>query len=132
ANLANLVMARGESRRREFVLRAALGASRGRLLRQAVTEGVLVSGAGGVRALIRAYPTSVPRTSDVAIDGPVLLVALGLTAGTAVLIGLALAGRRVGSLVTALKEGGDRGVSGLGRSHLRRALVMSEVALAAM
>ena len=78
ANLANLVIARGESRRREFVVRAALGASRGRLLRQAMTEGVLVSGAGGmlglwlahagVRALIRAYPTSVPRTSDVAID----------------------------------------------------------------
>src|SRR6266511_2037342 len=71
ANLANLVMARASSRRREFVVRAALGASRGRLLRQAVTEGALMSGAGGilglwlasagVRALIRAYPTSVPR-----------------------------------------------------------------------
>src|SRR5215468_2745215 len=73
ANLANLVMARASSRRREFVVRAALGASRGRLLQQVVTEGALMSGAGavlglwlasaGVRALIRAYPTSVPRTS---------------------------------------------------------------------
>jgi predicted lysophospholipase L1 biosynthesis ABC-type transport system permease subunit len=64
ANLANLVMARASSRRREFAVRAALGASRGRLLRQAVTEGALMSGAGGilglwlasagVRALIRA------------------------------------------------------------------------------
>jgi putative ABC transport system permease protein len=107
-----------------------------------MTEGVLVSGAGGmlglwlahagVQALIRAYPTSVPRTSDVAIDVPVLLVALGLSAGTAVLIGLALVGHRVGSLVTALKEGGDRGASGAGRSHIRRALVMAEVALAVM
>jgi cell division protein FtsX len=142
ANLANLVIARGESRRREFVVRAALGASRGRLLRQAMTEGVLVSGAGGmlglwlahagVQALIRAYPTSVPRTSDVAIDVPVLLVALGLSAGTAVLIGLALVGHRVSSLVTALKEGGNRGASGAGRSHIRRALVMAEVALAVM
>src|SRR5262249_16245283 len=74
ANLANLVMARAGSRSREFVLRTAIGASRGRLLRQSVTEGAVVSGAGGilglclasagVRALIRAYPTSIPRTSD--------------------------------------------------------------------
>ena len=66
ANLANLLMARAESRRREFVVRAALGASRGRLLRQTMTEGVMMSGAGGmlglwlaragVQALIRAYP----------------------------------------------------------------------------
>jgi predicted permease len=142
ANLVNLVIARGESRRREFVLRAALGASRGRLLRQAMTEGALVSGAGGmlglwlahagVQAFIRAYPTSVPRTSDVAVDVPVLLVALGLSAGTAVLIGLALAGHRVSSLATALKEGGDRGTSGAGRSHIRRTLVMAEVALSVM
>src|SRR5438067_11865555 len=71
ANLANLTMARAGSRRREFVLRAALGASRGRLLRQSVTEGAVMSGAGGilglwlanagVRALIRAYPSSIPR-----------------------------------------------------------------------
>src|SRR5207302_1655229 len=95
ANLGNLVMAHAESRRREFVVRAALGASRGRLLRQTMTEGVLLSGAGGmlglclayagVQALIRAYPNSMPRISDVVIDVPVLLVALGLSTGTALL-----------------------------------------------
>src|SRR5262249_42790270 len=83
ANLANLVMARASSRRREFVLRAALGASRGRLLRQAVTEGAVMSGAGailgfwlasaGVQTLVRAYPASIPRMSDLTIDLPVAL-----------------------------------------------------------
>jgi putative ABC transport system permease protein len=142
ANLANLVMAHAESRRREFVVRAALGASRGRLLRQTMTEGVLLSGAGGmlglclayagVQALIRAYPNSMPRISDVVIDVPVLLVALGLSTGTALLFGLALVGHRVSGLVTALKEGGERGASGAGRYHIRRTLMMGEVALAVM
>ena len=78
ANLANLLMARAESRRREFAVRAALGASRSRLLRQTMTEGVMLCVAGGmlglwlahvaVQALIRAYPTSVPRMSEIAID----------------------------------------------------------------
>ena len=142
ANLGNLVMAHAGSRRREFVVRAALGASRGRLLRQTMTEGVLVSGAGGmlglwlayasVQALIRAYPNSMPRISDVVIDVPVLLVALGLSTGTALLFGLALVGHRVSGLVTALKEGGERGASGAGRYHIRRTLMMGEVALAVM
>ncbi len=142
ANLANLVMAHAESRRREFVVRAALGASRGRLLRQTMTEGVLLSGAGGmlglclayagVQALIRAYPNSMPRISDVVIDVPVLLVALGLSTGTALLFGLALVGHRVSGLVTALKEGGERGASGAGRYHIRRTLMIGEVALAVM
>ncbi|MPY86931.1 MAG: FtsX-like permease family protein [Luteitalea sp.] len=143
ANLANLIMARAESRRREFAVRAALGASRGRLLRQTMTEGVLLSVTGGVlglwlaraavQALVRAYPTSLPRTNEVALDVPVLLFALGVSMGTGVLFGLApVAHRRVTGLVTALKEGGDRGASGGGRHHLRRALVMAEVALAVM
>ena len=142
ANLGNLVMAHAESRRRELVVRAALGASRGRLLRQTMTEGVLLSGAGGmlglclayagVQALIRAYPNSMPRISDVVIDVPVLLVALGLSTGTALLFGLALVGHRVSGLVTALKEGGERGASGAGRYHIRRTLMIGEVALAVM
>jgi len=107
-----------------------------------MTEGVLLSGAGGmlglclayagVQALIRADPNSMPRISDVVIDVPVLLVALGLSTGTALLFGLALVGHRVSGLVTALKEGGERGASGTGRYHIRRTLMMGEVALAVM
>src|SRR6185312_3472803 len=136
ANLANLVIARAESRRREFAVRSSLGASRGRLLRQTMTESVLVSGAGGilglwlasagVRALIRAYPTSIPRTSELTIDLPVLLVALGLSTGTALLFGFVSLGRgRTSSLVTALKEGG-RGASGAWRHYARRGLVIAQ------
>jgi predicted permease len=142
ANLANLVMARASSRRREFVVRAALGASRGRLLRQVVTEGALMSGAGGilglwlasagVRALIRAYPTSVPRTSELAIDLPVLLVALGLSTGTALLVGfVSLGRRRTSSMMTALKEGA-RGASGAWHHYARRGLLIAQVAFAVM
>ena len=128
ANLANLVMARAGSRRREFALRAALGASRGRLLRQSITEGAVLSGAGGilglwlasagVRALIRAYPTSIPRTSELTIDLPVLLVALGLSMATALLFGFApVAQGRIDDMVTALKEGGDEGPAALASSR---------------
>ncbi len=139
ANLANLVMARAGSRRREFVLRTALGAGRGRLLRQSVTEGAVMSGAGGilglwlanagVRALIRAYPTSIPRTSDLTIDLPVWLVALGLSTGTALLFGFVSLGRgRTSSMATALKEG----ARGAWRHYARRGLVIAQVAFAVM
>jgi putative ABC transport system permease protein len=142
ANLANLVMARAGSRRREFVLRTALGASRARLIRQAVTEGAVMCGAGGIlglllanagiRALIRTYPASIPRTSGLTIDLPVVLVALGLSAGTAVLFGLVSLGReRRSSLATALKEGA-RGSSGAWRHYTRRGLVIAQVAFAVM
>jgi predicted permease len=142
ANLANLVIARAGSRRREFVLRTALGASRSRLLRQSVTEGAVMSGAGGilglwlasagVRALIRAYPTSIPRTSELTINLPVLLVALGLSTGTALLFGFVSLGRgRTSSMATALKEGA-RGAGGAWRHYARRGLVIAQVAFAVM
>src|SRR5215813_2902481 len=142
ANLANLVMARAGSRRREFVVRTALGASCGRLLRQSVTEAAVMSGAGcilglwlasaGVRALIRAYPTGIPRMAEIAIDLPVLLVAVGLSIGTAVLFGFVSLGRlRTSGMMTALKEGG-RGTSGLWRHYARRGLVIAQVAFAVM
>jgi putative ABC transport system permease protein len=143
ANLANLLLARAESRHREFALRTAIGATRWRLLRQFMTEGVLLSLAGGVlgvviarfglQALLRAYPASLPRTSEVAVDLPVLLFTLGVAVATGVLVGLApLMHTRAAGLITALKEGGAKGATAGARHHVRRALVMAEVALAVM
>jgi predicted permease len=143
ANLANLLMARAETRRREFAVRAALGAGRARLLRQAITESVILAAAGGllglglaqagVQAFVRAYPTAIPRTRDVVIDVPVLFFALGVSLTVGVLFGLTPAVRgRIKDLVTALKEGGDRVASSAGRHHVRRALVVGEVALSVM
>jgi predicted permease len=106
------------------------------------TESALLSGAGGivglwlagagVRALIRAYPTSIPRTGELTMDLPVLLVALGLSAGTTLLFGfVSLGRRRTSSLATALKEGG-RGAGNSRRQYARRGLVIAQVACAVM
>jgi predicted permease len=143
ANLANLLLARAETRHREFAVRTALGAGRGRLLRQFMTEGVLLSMVGGllglvfaqvgVAALLRAYPTSLPRTSEVAVDPLVLLFTFGVSIATGLVFGLApIMHTRVKGLVTALKEGGAKGATGAARHHVRRGLVMVEVALAVM
>jgi predicted permease len=137
-NLANLSMARAESRRREFAVRAALGASRARLLRQAVTEGVLLSVTGGliglwlahfcVRVVVLVYPGSLPRTSAVVIDVPVLLFAAAVSIAAGLLFGLApMAQRETSAPASPLKETWERGSA---RHRLRRALVATEVALA--
>jgi putative ABC transport system permease protein len=141
ANLANLMLARAETRHREFAVRTALGAGRGRLLRQFMTEGMLLSILGGllglvlaqagVQALIRLYPASLPRTSEVAVDPAVLFFTLFIAILTGVIFGLApLLHTRMKMLATALKEGGAKGATGAARHHVRRGLVMAEVALA--
>jgi predicted permease len=143
ANLANLLLARAETRHREFAVRTALGAGRGRLLRQFMTEGVLLSLVGGliglvlaragVQALIALYPTSLPRTSEVTVDPVVLLFTFAVSIGTGIVFGLApLMHTRMSGLVTALKEGGAKGATGAARHHIRRGLVVAEVALALM
>jgi predicted permease len=106
-------------------------------------EGLLLSLAGGalgvllarisVRALIRAYPASLPRTSEVTVDPIVLLFTLGVAFVTGLLFGLApVMHTRVKGLAIALKEGGSRGATSGARHHFRRGLVMAEVALAVM
>lgn len=143
ANLANLVLARAETRHREFAVRTALGAGRARLIRQFMTEGVLLSVIGGVLglilarvgvdALLRVYPSSLPRTAEVAVDPIVLIFTFGISIATGLVFGLApIMHTRVKGLVTALKEGGAKGATGAARHHIRRGLVMAEVALAVM
>ena len=143
ANLANLLLARAETRHREFAVRTALGAGRARLLRQFMTEGVLLSVAGGalglvlarvgVQAILRAYPNSLPRTAEVAVDPTVLLFTLGVSVATGIVFGFApIMHTRIAGLAAALKEGGARGATSSARHHVRRGLVVAEVALAVM
>jgi predicted permease len=141
ANLANLLLARAESRHKEFAVRSALGAGRGRLLRQFMVEGCLLSIAGaslglalavwGVRALIAAYPQSLPRSADVTLDLGVLAFTLIVALATGAVFGLApLLHLSPQSTAAALKESGQRSTAAAGRNRVRRALVAGEVALA--
>ncbi len=143
ANLANLLLARADSRHREFAVRAALGAGRGRLLRQFLTEGVVIAMLGaivgtalavaGLRALLAAFPESIPRAAEVSLDWRVLLFTLGVAIATGLIFGLApMAHLRERSIGGALKEGGTRTSAGSARTMTRNVLVMAEVALAVM
>ncbi|MGE3275015.1 MAG: ABC transporter permease [Vicinamibacterales bacterium] len=142
-NLANLLLARAETRHREFAVRAALGAGRWRLLRQFLAEGVMLSLAGGVaglavavfglRAMLAAFPNSLPRAAEVSLDPAVLLFTLGVSLLTGAVFGLApLLHVSSDALAHSLKESGGRGATGGGRHYVRRALVIAEVALAVM
>ena len=142
ANLANLLLARAESRHREFAIRTALGAGRGRLLRQFLTEAVLLSVLGGmvglglatigVRTLLAAYPGSIPRAAEIGTDPEVLLFTLVVAVLTGCLFGLApVLHLNPATVALAIKEGGQRSTGGA-RNHTRRALVVAEVALAVM
>ena len=138
-NVANLLMARASARERELALRAAIGADRSRLIRQLLTESLLLSTIGGLaglalawsglRALIRLAPADLPRLNAIAIDVPVLIFAGFAVIATGLLFGLlpALQAAR-SSVVPTLKEGG-RSATATGRG-LRRGLVALEVALA--
>jgi hypothetical protein len=140
ANVANLLMMRSEARRSEFVVRAALGASRARLIRQLVFESLVVAMAAGALALALSrwslqtvtllVPDGLPRLTSIRIDGTVVMFTIGVAFLTAALSGLApaLAASRL-DLVDALR-GGGRGAIGPARHRGRRALVIAQVALA--
>jgi len=142
ANLANLTLARGAAREREIAVRASLGAGSWRLIRQLLTENLLVAGAGGALGLALGYamirglillapPFSLPSEADVSIDPTILLFTLCISILTALLFGLAPAihATRVDP-ASSMKEGGRSATSGAGRARLRSALIVSEVALA--
>jgi predicted permease len=140
-NVANLLLARSASRRREVAVRAALGASRGRLVRLFLTENLVLAGAGAalglvvavasVRGLLAWSPIQIPRAGDVHVDGMVLLFATLVAVLTALVFGLvpSLVMSRA-ELQDVLKEG-SRGAGSRSRA-VRGALVVGEVALAVM
>jgi len=139
-NVANLLLARAEARRREFAVRLALGAGRGRLLRQFLAEGLVlvllgaIAGVllakGGLSLVIAAAPDSIPRTNDIGIDLPVLAFTLGLSIFSVIIFALApLIQMRDRDLATWLRGSGQR-TSGGGGHRLRKTLVIAEIALA--
>ena len=145
SNVANLLLARAESRKRELAIRAALGAGRGRMIRQLMTESLLLSSAGaicgllfgllGIHALLSVNTAGLPRVGVagelVQMDGRVLLFTVALTLLTTLLFGLfpALQVTRT-DLSTTIKESASRSGSGLRHNRARTTLVITEVALA--
>lgn len=141
SNVASLFLARSLRRRREFTLRAALGAAQGRLVRQLLTESVLLASVGGLVGLLFANagiyfvkifgPANIPRLHEVSLDLRVLAFTLAVTLLTGIFFGLAPAiGAVRASLMEALKEGGQRSGEGPSGSRIRSAFLVTQVALA--
>lgn len=138
ANVANLLLARGESRLQEVSVRTSLGASRGRVVRQLLTEaGVLaavgallgvVMGGVGLAALLRIDPEALPRAQLIGLDGPVLLFTAGVTVAAVALFGVAPA-LQAGHAPAGALTGATRTTSTGGQRRFRRLLVASEVGL---
>ena len=145
ANVANLLLVRASGRKREFAIRAAMGAGRARIIRQLLTESVLLAFTGGVlglmlgfvgvRALLALNPGDIPRIGEhgaaVGIDWRVLLFTLGVSVFTGILFGLFPAiGAARPDLNSTLKESSNRSGTGFRQSKGRSILVISEVSLA--
>ena len=140
ANIASVVMARGEARIREMAIRGALGAERRRLIRLSMVESALLAavagtlgiglGYAGVRALIAIDPSSVPRSAEVGLDARMVIFAAGASLLSAALFGLmpALRGARA-DLQSTLRESSQAATAGSGRQWFRRGLVVAEVTL---
>jgi putative ABC transport system permease protein len=145
ANVANLLLVRATMRKREIAIRAAMGAGRGRIIRQLLTESVLLSLGGGVFGLMLGYfgvhalltinPGNIPRIGEqgaaVTLDWRVLVFTLLVSLGTGILFGLIPAfNASQADLGLTLKESGSRSGSGLSQNKARATLIITEVALA--
>ena len=140
ANVANLLLARASARQAELAVRAALGAGRGRLLRQMLAEAVVLGTGGAIlglaiafaatRALVAAQPADIPRLSDVGVDRAVVIFTFALAIVTSLAFGILPALQLTGTRVqTGLRETA-RGGAGIGGQRMRSALVVAEIALA--
>jgi putative ABC transport system permease protein len=139
-NVANLFLVRAEGRHQEFAMRAALGASRGRLARALLSESIVLALAGGAVGVALAHaatgllrmiaPAELPRVDDIGIDGTVLLFTVSVSVLSGALFGLFAVMRFGSPSITALKEGGRAASDAPGRHRTRNALVVGQVALA--
>lgn len=139
ANVANLLLARSVARSREFAIRSALGASAARMIRQLLTESILLSAVagalglllayGGLKTLLKTLPAGLPRIGEVSLDAKVLLFSLGLSLVTGVIFGLAPALKATGTNLEEIMKQSGRGSSGF-RHRLQGTFVAGEIALA--
>jgi putative ABC transport system permease protein len=140
ANVANLLLARAATRQKEIAIRAAIGATRWRVIRQLLTESLLLSILGGVAGvllaiwaidlLVAANPANLPRVAEITLDKSVLLFTLGLTTVTGIFFGLAPALQAARTdLNGTLKDATRESSGGIRNNRTRSALVVSEIAL---
>jgi putative ABC transport system permease protein len=139
-NVANVLLARAAGRGRDLAIRSALGASRGRLIQQTLTESVLLSFAGGIaglgvmalatRGILAAAPANLPRLGEVSPGLPVILFALGLSIVTGISVGLIPAFAAANSQAQDTLRDGTRATASPARRRTRAALIVAEVALA--
>jgi putative ABC transport system permease protein len=141
ANVANLLLARAVTRHKEVAIRTALGASRPRIIRQLLTESLLLSAIGGalglllavwgIKLLVAISPDEIPRMSEINLDGRVLTFAVVVSLVTGLIFGLvpALQASKL-NLNESLKEGGRGSTEGLHHNRIRSLLIVSELALA--